>query len=169
MSNIQKFFAVSKFVRETMPAVVASAVLFASGAAAHDSLGPTMFTVDRGAVNSFTTPTSQVLSAPWVRKYFANAGQCLAFDMQPPVPSVDLELVVISPDPSIRYRNDDRGGPVPCSTCPLVKIDPTPVAGYYTVIANHWAGSPTTADFLLNVARQATGSSSCTTPTPPLP
>ena len=86
MSNIQEFFAVSKFVRGTVPAVVASAVLFASGAAAHDSLGPNMSTVDRGAVNSLTTPTSQVLSAPWVRKYYANAGQCLAFAMQTPVP-----------------------------------------------------------------------------------
>ncbi len=93
-----------------MAAVVAYAVLFASGAAAHDSLGATMGTVDRGAVNSFTAPNGLVLSAPWVRKYFANAGQCLAFDMLAPMPA-DLELVVISPDPSIRYRNDDRGRP----------------------------------------------------------
>ena len=123
-----------------------------------------MFTVDRGAVNSFTTPTSVLLSSPWVRKYFATAGQCLSIDVFQVVPFADLELVVISPDPSIRYRDDDSSAS--CGNCPIVKIDPAPVTGYYTVIANHWAGSPVTVDFLASIARQSSGSSACTSPTP---
>ncbi|MGQ0484927.1 MAG: hypothetical protein ACT4SY_06205 [Hyphomicrobiales bacterium] len=166
MNNIREsgsFFEIWKFMRRTAPAVAASAVLFASGAAAHDSLGLTMATVDRGAVNSFTTPTSQVLSAPWVRKYFANSGQCLTFEILQPVPNADLELVVIAPNPSIRYRDDNSGT---CSLCPEIQINATSL-GYYTVIANHSTGAPTTADFLIVVQRQAAGLTYCPTPTPP--
>ncbi len=145
-------------------AAVLGSIASAGSALAHDSLGPTMGTVDRGGVNSFLGTSPVALSSPWVRKYFAEAGQCLAIDMFQVVPFADLELVVISPDPSIRYRDDD--GSPSCGNCPRVKIDPAPITGYYTVIANHFAGSPVTSDFLVSVLRQAGGNAACTTPTP---
>ena len=152
--------------RPVQLAVLLGSIAMAGSALAHDSLGPVMSTVDRGAVNTFQGVGTQQLSASWVRKYFAEAGQCLALDMFQVVPSADLELVVVSPDPSIRYRDDD--GSPSCTTCPRVKIDPAPLTGFYTVIANHFAGSPTTSDFLLSVTRQAGGNAACTSPTPPL-
>lgn len=124
-----------------------------------------MSTVDRGGVNAFTTAGGQVLSTPWVRKYFAGQGQCLAFLMTKPVPNADLKLVVISPDPSIRYRNDDSGGT--CFRCPAVQIESAPLTGYYTVIATLWSGDPVTTDFLPVVDRKDNAAIYCPKPTPP--
>ena len=150
--------------RTYLLAAVAGLMASAGSALAHDSLGPTMGTWDRGAVNSFLGTSPSPLSSPWVRKYFAEAGQCLAIDMIQVAPFADLELVVISPDPSVRYRDND--GSTSCTNCPRVKIDPAPLTGYYTVIANHFAGSAVTADFIVSVVRQAGGNAACTTPTP---
>lgn len=146
--------------------IIVSATLLATSAAAHDSLNPTMGTVERGAINMFTTPGNQEFSAAWVRKYFASAGQCLSLTIQSTIPFVDMELVVIGPDPSIRYRNDDSQNPS-CTLCPSVRIDPVPITGNYTVIANHYSGAAFNAEFLLEVLRQNSGPTFCPNPTAP--
>jgi hypothetical protein len=132
-------------------------------ASAHDSLGDLGGTIDRGAVNAYTNDPEA-----WVRKYFAPAGICLLLKVEEVSPPADLEMVVISPDPRVRYRDDNGGHSGSCAACPQIQIDPTPRRGFYTVIISGAAGQATNADFRLSYFRLQTGSPSCSSPENPL-
>ncbi len=149
-----------------LPCAVVAGFLCAAGTASgHDSLGLTGGSWDRGAVNSAFNAAQ-----PWVRKYYSPAGQCLtlAVAQLPAGSSVDLEMTVVAPNPRIRYVNDDGNFNV-CFNCPKVNIDPTPVAGYYTVQVSQFLGQATNTDFILSFSRAPAGDAACNPATPPVP
>jgi hypothetical protein len=93
---------------------------------------------------------------PWVVNVFGSVGQCIRLDVTSE--THDLEMVVIAPDNSV-FRNDDR---VLGDTRPLVKIDPAPREGWYTVhIASH-IGTALTEDFVLLYGRYNHSNHNCT-------
>ena len=146
-------------------AVLAGFLGAAGSASAHDSLGPTGGGWDRGTVNSAFAGAQ-----PWVRKYYSPAGQCLSLAVVqlPPGSSVDLEMAVVTPDPRIRFINDDANFNV-CFNCPKVNIASTPVAGYYTVQVSQFSGQAANTDFILEFRRAAAGDAACNPATPPVP
>jgi hypothetical protein len=129
---------------------VATLFCWGSGAAAHDSLGNTGGTWDRGAVNAFRNAPQ-----PWVRKYFSPAGQCLHLQVIQLSTPVDLEMVVVAPNPLSVYRDDDGGNTPSCSLCPRVDISPTPVEGYYSVTVMPHAAFGANAEFILEMTRDS--------------
>ncbi len=110
---------------------------------------------------------SPAIAQPWVIELFANSGTCLR--IQVTAQTTDLEAVLIAPDGTV-YRNDDGGGA--CPTCPLIKVDPTPDRGWYTLQISHFAGDPVEANFTLQYAlytpSSPAGNPNCFSPTPPL-
>ncbi|MFL5258238.1 MAG: hypothetical protein ACJ8AS_00680 [Hyphomicrobiales bacterium] len=133
-------------------AAIAACSAIASSGLAHDTLTDLGGTVERGAVNAFTSNST---ARPWVRKYFASANSKLCLEVSQVSPFADLEMVVVEPNPRITVRDDDSGDQ--CTNCPRLAIDPTPDRGYYTVIINQFAGSPANADFILQYWRVASG------------
>src|SRR6516165_11298979 len=75
---------------------------------------------------------------PFEIQVFAAANECVRLEVTQSIQGVDLEMVVRAPNGSI-YRNDDgNGGGVFHN--PVVKINGTPNAGWYSVSINHWNG-----------------------------
>jgi hypothetical protein len=142
----------------------------------HDSLSETGGTPDRGAIQNGVGGSAD-FGLPWVRKYYSPAGACFSLKITEFFPNLNtfLYMTVLTPVPGVAYR---YGGPFYDSSCydvvsgdfkcPWVQIDPTPVAGYYTVIV---AGSVVVSDidFILEQYRAAHGDPvRCPSPTPPL-
>ena len=69
---------------------------------------------------------------------------------------------VTSTSPLFQLADDDSGG----NLRPLIKIDPTPVTGYYVVALSHFAGFPEDITFTLRYGRYASGNPNCNNPTP---
>jgi hypothetical protein len=91
---------------------------------------------------------------PWVRTFFVQSTRCARFQIESQY--TDLEMVVVSTNPSKRYRNDDGAAPNPClsggTTCPIVRIPQTPFAsGYMTVHVSPKDGTAIAGEFLLRV------------------
>jgi hypothetical protein len=145
-------FALSRKSAWAAVAAIAAISAIASSGLAHDTLTDLGGTVERGAVNAFTPNNT---ARPWVRKYFSPAGSKLCLEVSQVSPSADLEMVVVEPNPRVTLRDDDSGDQ--CTNCPRLAIDPTPIRGYYTVIINHFAGTATNADFILQYWRIASG------------
>lgn len=130
-----------------------------------------------GIINSgaLTVPGTYVVfsgrSEPWVVQAFANAGECVRFDVNSPAMifagANDLEITVTSPNGTV-FRNDDRGGAV-LTANPLVKIAGAPNTGYYTVSISHFAGTGVSTDFTLVYGRfTPAGNFNCAGATPGL-
>jgi hypothetical protein len=101
----------------------------------------------------------------WVAEVFGAANQCLRIDVpNAPTPAfTDLETVVVAPNGTV-YRNDDGGfGGVN----PLVKINPAPNTGWYTVSIGHFNGAAVEGNFTVAVGRYVTSNVNCAAPTPP--
>ena len=97
---------------------------------------------------------------PWVVLVQAVAGECLRLHVTRQ--TADLEMAVLSPDvQENHWVDDDSGG----SLRPLIKIDPTPVTGWYVVVVSHVLGSSTRENFDLRYGRYPTGNANCTNPT----
>lgn len=103
---------------------------------------------------------------PWTAKVLAEAGNCLNLNVVFQQ-SGNLEMVVVAPDGVTVYRNDQSNGG--CGTCPRVKIDPTPLSGYYTAILSNRDGSAADTVFHLGFGQYNHGNINCSGPTPPLP
>jgi hypothetical protein len=110
--------------------------------------------------------SSQVL--PWTAKFLAEAGLCLRLQMSSINGPANLELVVVAPNGTTRYRND-QGGIAGCANCALVKIDPAPVSGFYTAIISSANGAPVDTDFHLLFGQFPSGNVNCASPTAAIP
>jgi hypothetical protein len=123
-----------------------------------------------GATNLLGQTTSATISGttfgfgpsamPWTAEVFAPANGCLRIAVT--AQGTDLEAVVVAPNGTV-YRDDD-GGP---GLFPLVKINPTPNNGWYTVSLNNFAGSAVSANFTATLQRLAVNSASCLPATTP--
>jgi hypothetical protein len=110
-----------------------------------------------------TNPASN--NDPFTIQVFASANQCVRLDLTSSVQGVDLETTVTAPNGSI-YRNDDGSGGGVFNN-PLVKINPTPSSGWYTVTINNWAGTASYADFVLAYGRYSVNNANCSSATVP--
>ena len=109
---------------------------------------------------------AQVL--PWTGKFLIVAGNCLRLQVSfIRVASANLEMVVVAPNGLTSYRNDQGG--TNCVNCPVVKISPAPVTGYYTAIISSNNGAPVDTDFHLLFGQYPGGNANCAFPTPPIP
>jgi hypothetical protein len=110
--------------------------------------------------------SSQVL--PWTAKFLAVQGACLRLQVKSiTVATANLEMVVVSPNGTTRYRNDQGGGV--CSNCPVIKIDPAPVSGFYTAVLSSTNGAPVDSDFHLLFGQYPHSNVNCSSPTAALP
>jgi hypothetical protein len=135
------------------------------------SAGPLIFdnsisTCTGNNCSSLTLPGSVLAFGPsaasWVIEAFASPGQCVRLDVTSQ--DTDLEIVAVAPNGQV-FRNDDRSG---SDLRPLVKIDPTPNNGWFTVQVQHFNGIAVGANFVLHYARYNTGNPNCASPTPPV-
>jgi len=110
---------------------------------------------------------------PFVIQVFADVGECLRLDINKT--RGDTTMVVIPPilfgrepaDGNV-FANDDTGGVEPFSLQSLVKIDPTPSKGFYTVVIGKFDGAGK-ANFRLSYGRFASGNVNCDDDTDPSP
>jgi hypothetical protein len=77
----------------------------------------------------------------WTAEVYASAGSCLRLQIN--TQGADLAMGVASPSPMNYYYDDDSAG----SFRPVVKIDPAPYSGWYSVNIAHYAGQPVYSDF----------------------
>lgn len=108
------------------------------------------------------TSSGQVL--PWTAKFLAVAGNCLRLQMSF-IANGNLEAVVVAPNGTTRYRND-QGGVEGCPNCALIKIDPAPASGFYTMVVSSADGTPVDTDFHVLFGQYPTGSPNCAGVTP---
>jgi hypothetical protein len=142
----------SQLVRRTLSAIGLIGLTLAAPmpAGAHDTLmNDNTDNVYRGYVGK---QGNRVV--PWVRTIYIRQLQCVRFQIDSQ--HTDLEMVVISPNPSKRYRNDNGAAPNPCvsggTTCPIIRIPETGFAsGYYTVHVSPKDGQALEGEFLLHV------------------
>lgn len=99
---------------------------------------------------------------PWVAKFLVLQGNCLRLQTTFAASGGPLEMVVVSPDPRIRYRNIG-------ARLPLVKIDPAPVSGFYTVILTSTFGAAINTSFQLSFGQYNAGNPNCAGPTQRIP
>jgi hypothetical protein len=71
--------------------------------------------------------------------------------------------VLIAPNGNV-YRNDDSGVSS-CSNCPLVKVDPTPDPGWYTLQISTWNGASIEGNFILLYGLYNSGNPDCASST----
>src|SRR4051794_13475271 len=102
-------------------------------------------------------------AGPWTAEIFSSGNECLRLDVTTEVD--DLELVAVAPNGNV-YRNDDRNGAT--DRRPLVKVDPSPNNGWYTVSVSQFAGTAVQSNFTLNIQRLPTGNVNCQPATPAL-
>ncbi|MCO5162968.1 MAG: hypothetical protein M9939_17670 [Mesorhizobium sp.] len=120
-----------------------------------------------GVVNCSATRIAGYLGSfgashqPWVGKFLAIQGNCLRLQVGFVSQAVPLEMVVVGPSPLTSYRN--------IANRPLVKIDPAPASGFYTVVISSSTGAPLNVDFHLLFGQYNAGNINCSSPTPPVP
>jgi hypothetical protein len=85
---------------------------------------------------------------PWVAQIAARQGECLRIDVT--AQGTDLEAVLIAPDGSWTWRDDNRSS---SDLKPLIITYAVPQYGWYTLQLSHAAGSPVNADFTLYFGR----------------
>jgi hypothetical protein len=95
----------------------------------------------------------------WDINVFSFGGECIRLDVTSQ--GTDLEMVVVAPNGTV-YRNDDRAI---SDLRPLVKIDPSPNNGWYTVHLARFDGSAVNANFVLLYGRYNSGNVNCSSPT----
>lgn len=100
---------------------------------------------------------------PWIGQIWSEAGECLRIDLTS-MTGGNLEMVVVSPNGTL-YRNDNRSA---SNLKPLLKIDSTPITGYYTLHISTTDGVADTIDFTILFGRYNTGNTNCAAPTPAL-
>jgi hypothetical protein len=119
--------------------------------------GPSCNSVAEGATIKSFGPTA----GKWIAEVFAASGECMRIFVS--AQYADLQAVVVAPNGAV-FRDDDGGG----SLRPLVKIDPTPNNGWYTVSIGRFAGAADTGNFTVRYGRYNSGNVNCSSPTPPL-
>ena len=75
----------------------------------------------------------------------------------------DNEAVLVSPSGTV-WRDDDGGA----GLLFLIKADPTPVTGWYTLNVNHFSTTPTFGNSTATIQNLGTGNAACAGPTPTL-
>ena len=126
--------------------------------------------VPAGATNLLGSTLSATISGttfgfngaamPWTAEVYSLPNSCLRIAVT--AQATDLEAVVVAPNGTV-YRDDD-GGP---GTFPLVKINPTPNNGWYTVSLNNQAGIAVSTNFTATLERLLPNSASCLPATTP--
>jgi hypothetical protein len=101
-----------------------------------------------------------VASNPWVGVFrVAATGFCLRFEITDA--SEDLAMTVVAPNGSV-FTDDDSGT---CTHCPRVVIA-SKDSGAYTVILNHFSGTPIETGFQLKAGRYVKARNvNCASPT----
>lgn len=103
----------------------------------------------------------------WVYQVLATAGECLRLEITQS--SADTEMAVVSPDPAAGaavnniWADDDSGG----GLRPLIKIDPVPRTGRYTVVVSRFSSASGNANFSLRYGRYDGGNPNCDPPSSP--
>jgi hypothetical protein len=96
-----------------------------------------------------------------VLKFFAGSNECLRLHVVSQ--DVDLEMNVVAPNPSTRFRDDDGGEGLE----PLVVVNGTQ-QGWYTVILHQFSGAAANSNFTIRVGRYVVNNNpNCSFPTPP--
>jgi hypothetical protein len=110
-----------------------------------------------GSVNVYRASAS----GEHVLKFFAGSNECLRLHVISQ--DADLEMNVIAPNPSTRFRDDDGGEGLE----PLVVVNGTQ-RGWYTVVLHHFAGSAVNSNFTIRVGRYVLNNNpNCSLPTAP--
>jgi hypothetical protein len=119
-----------------------------------------------GTVNPYTNGAFQFPGVAVYKVWGSFGGQCMRLEVTNDFgASPDLEMTVISPNPSTAYRNDQGGGP--CINCPIVKVQNTQ-NGYYTVVLHSWTGGLVATDFQLRYGLYSPATNpNCSGPTTP--
>lgn len=133
-----------------------------AGSKIWDPVRNTCTTINCGAVPVYAhfSATGWGLD-PFFIQVWANAGECLRLAVT--AQTHDLEMGVFSPDiEENHWVDDDSGG----SFRPLIKINPTPVKGWYIVALSHVLGSNVNGRATLVVGRYNAGNPNCASPTP---
>ena len=106
---------------------------------------------------------------PWNAKFLIERGNCLRLEIvYTHFASPKLKMTVVSPDARTVYRRD-TGSASPCANCALVKIDPAPESGFYSVIVSSTNGAVVDTDFHLLFGQYNHSNVSCAAPTTPIP
>jgi hypothetical protein len=95
----------------------------------------------------------------WDINVFSFGGECIRLDVISQ--NTDLEMVVVAPNGTV-YRVDDRSI---FDLRPLVKIDPSPNNGWYTVHLARFDGTAVNANFVLLYGRYNSTNVNCSSPT----
>jgi hypothetical protein len=149
----------------TRKLLIATSLLTAGPAYAGGEIfagGPfTCTTADCGAtILNGTIKAFGPSAGKWTGEFFAGANECLRVFVFSQF--ADLQTAVVAPN-GTTYRDDDGGG----ALRPLVKINPTPNNGWYTVSIGRFAGAASTGNFSLAYSRHNAGNPNCANPTVP--
>src|SRR5262245_6814544 len=153
-----------------LPAVAFLCVSTAMPAAATQIFDP--FNTSTGINASATRLSGTITGRPgaggfnaeaWTVEVFAFAGECLRLGVLSSSAG-DLTLGAAAPNALTYFRDDDSGA----GLNPLVKIQPTPFSGWYSVnIGSFGAQQNLYSDFTIAIGRYNNGNPNCTAPTPP--
>lgn len=112
-----------------------------------------------GTVGGFGTgATANTL--PWTLQVFAIPSRCLRLEVT--AQGADLEMVLVAPNGTV-LRDDDGAG----SLRPLIKFNPTPNRGWYTLQVARFNGDATGSDFTLRYGLYTLNNPNCAAPTRP--
>jgi hypothetical protein len=100
-------------------------------------------------------------AGPWSAQVYSGPNSCLRLAVT--IQNTDLRMTVTAPN-GATWRDDDGGG----ANRPLIKINGTPVNGYYTVTVNHWLGAAVDSAFTINMQRLGLNNGACLPGTPAL-
>jgi len=101
---------------------------------------------------------------PFTLDVWGQEGACLRVDIGAANNAADLVMVLVSPS-GVVWRNDNRSAN---DLRPLIKVDPVPEHGFYTLIISS-AMTVRGTSFPIRYGNWNSGNVNCTNPTPPLP
>jgi hypothetical protein len=107
------------------------------------------------------TPTAAL---PWSGMVYAAEGECLRLDIVARFGTTGPLLIQVQ-GPSFHRYNTYHVSPS-CSSCPLVKVDPAPHSGWYSIVVRPVGGSWNDASFRLHIGRYNSGNPNCASPSP---
>lgn len=101
---------------------------------------------------------------PWVAQIFARAGECMRIEVLNQFDG-DLHMSLISPSGGNFWRDENSGQF--CTECPVIKVRPAPVEGWYTLHVSP-SFNPRNSRFTLSYGRYNRSNFNCAIPTEPV-
>lgn len=114
----------------------------------------------------YTSSNGLAVGQAWVYQFYAQQGDCLRLDVVSQ--TSDTEMALVSPNPATGntvnfvWADDDLSG----GLRPLIKVDPVPRTGYYTLVLSRFSASAVNASFGIKYGRYNSGNMNCASPSP---